>query len=142
VGRVDNKRSEVDFEGTIQEMRSGIQITDDIPGAGPLVERRRTYQVRVRLRLNKGDAIRWKAPWGLTKRARLEDDGATLITDVRIDRVNLINGLFYGIEGMRVGGTRKLRISPHMAYRERGIPGVIPENAVLLAEISILEECA
>jgi FKBP-type peptidyl-prolyl cis-trans isomerase len=83
-----------------------------------------------------------EVPWGLMNRARLEDDGATLITDVRIDRVDLINGLFYGIEGMRVGGMRKLRISPHMAYRERGIPGVIPENAVLLAEISILEECA
>ena len=37
--------------------------------------------------------------------------------------------------GMRVGGYRKLRASPHVAYRQEGIPGVIPENAVLLVEL-------
>jgi FKBP-type peptidyl-prolyl cis-trans isomerase len=59
---------------------------------------------------------------------------------LRVDRENLINGLFYGIEGMRIGGTRRLRISPQLAYGERGIPGLIPENAVVVAELSILEE--
>jgi FKBP-type peptidyl-prolyl cis-trans isomerase len=39
---------------------------------------------------------------------------------------------------MRVGGTRRLEISPHLGYGERGVPGVIPANAVLTAEISIL----
>jgi FKBP-type peptidyl-prolyl cis-trans isomerase len=52
----------------------------------------------------------------------------------------LIAGLFYGIDGMRVGGTRKLKISPHMAYGERGLPPVIPENAVLLVEVTMLQE--
>ena len=49
-------------------------------------------------------------------------------------------GLFYGIEGMRVGGTRRLRIAPHLAYRESGVPGVIPPNALLIVEIEILSE--
>lgn len=31
----------------------------------------------------------------------LEDDGTTLVTDVRIDRAFLVPGVFYGIEGMR-----------------------------------------
>ena len=78
--------------------------------------------------------------WGQIDTAVLEDDRTTLTTDVRINREALISGLFYGIEGMRVGGIRKLRISPHMAFGERGVPGIIPEDAVLVAEITILEE--
>ncbi|NCF35828.1 MAG: peptidylprolyl isomerase [Gammaproteobacteria bacterium] len=73
-------------------------------------------------------------------RARLEDGGATLITDLRIDRENLFAGLFQGIEGMRIGGRRKLKISPHLAYGEKGIPGKIPGQAVIIAEIEFIEE--
>jgi len=73
------------------------------------------------------------APW-----ARLEDDGRTLITEVRVDRRSLVSGLFYGVEGMRIGGTRRLEIAPHLAYGDRGVPGVIPSNAVLTAEITVL----
>jgi len=71
--------------------------------------------------------------------ARLEDNGETLITEVRIDRRSLVNGLFYGVDGMRVGGTRRLEIAPHLGYGDQGIPGVIPASAVLTAEITILE---
>jgi FKBP-type peptidyl-prolyl cis-trans isomerase len=70
--------------------------------------------------------------------ARLENNGETLITEVRIDRRSLFNGLFYGVEGMRVGGTRRLEIAPHLGYGDRGVPGVIPASAVLTAEITIL----
>jgi FKBP-type peptidyl-prolyl cis-trans isomerase len=73
-------------------------------------------------------------------RARLEDDGATLVTDLRIDRENLFAGLFKGIEGMRIGGRRKLKISPHLAYGEAGIEGRIPAQAVIIAEIEFIEE--
>ena len=59
-----------------------------------------------------------------------------------MDRRSLVNGLFYGVEGMRVGGTRRLEIAPHLAYADRGVPGVVPPNAVLIAEISVLESVA
>ena len=61
-----------------------------------------------------------------------------MITEVRVDRRSLIAGLFYGVEGMRVGGTRRLEIAPHLAYGDRGVPGVIPASALLTAEITIL----
>ena len=68
--------------------------------------------------------------------ARLEDDGATLITDLRVDREQLFAGLFHGIEDARRGargcGSRRT------AYGER-VPGVIPENAVLKVEVTVLE---
>jgi FKBP-type peptidyl-prolyl cis-trans isomerase len=50
----------------------------------------------------------------------------------------LIAGLFYGVDGMRVGGIRRLEIAPHLAYGDRGVPGVIPPGALLNAEIAIL----
>src|SRR5262249_23255653 len=84
-----------------------------------------------------GDAVIPWAPDGV----RLEDDGETLITEVRIDRRSLVNGLFYGVEGMRIGGTRRLEIAPHLGYRARGVPGAVPAGALLTAEITILAEC-
>ncbi len=120
--------------------RPGIKLLEDEPGAGGPVERRRVYQIRLRLTLSQGEPVRWDQPWGLIDRAYLEDDGATLVTDLRIDRENLFAGLFQGIDGMRIGGRRKLKISPHLAYGEQGIPGRIPANAVVIAEIEFLEE--
>ena len=120
--------------------RAGIRLIEDSAGNGALIERQRVYQVRLQLWLNQGEPVRWERPWGLIDRARLEDDGATLVTDLRIDRENLLAGLFQGIEGMRIGGRRKLKISPHLAYGETGIPGKIPPQAVIVAEIEIIAE--
>ncbi|MBZ5500508.1 MAG: FKBP-type peptidyl-prolyl cis-trans isomerase [Acidobacteriia bacterium] len=43
----------------------------------------------------------------------------------------VIAGLEYGIEGMRVGGVRKISVSPHLAYRDTGVADKIPGNAKL-----------
>src|SRR5512145_2760203 len=102
-------------------MRRGIDVLNDVTGVGDEVRRGRTYLMRLRMWLHRGEPVVWAMPWGLVDRARLEDEGHTLVTDLRVDRENLINGLFYGIEGMRVGGLRKLRIAPHLAYGERGV---------------------
>ncbi len=122
-----------------QRLRSGLTLLTDLPGSGEVIRRHRKYRIRLRLRLNKGDSVRWQNPWGMVGSAWLRDDGETLITEVRIDRRSLVSGLFYGIEGMHVGGTRRLEIAPHLAYGETGVPGVIPANAVLIAEVTVLE---
>ena len=49
--------------------------------------------------LNEGEAVHWQTAWGPVGAGKLEDDGKTLFTEVRIDRRSLINGLFYGVEG-------------------------------------------
>src|SRR5262245_11774319 len=96
-------------------MRTGIDLLEDIPGTGSAVKRHSWYQIRLRMWLHRGDAVQWAKPWG-TAPAKLEEDGKTLVTYVRIDREQLFAGLFYGCEGMNVGGRRKLRIAPHLAY--------------------------
>ena len=119
-------------------LRSGLTLLTDVPGAGEPVRRQHNYLIRLRLSLGGGEPVRWNTAWGPVGIARLEDNGETLVTEVRIDRRSLVNGLFYGVEGMRVGGMRRLEIAPHLAYGDRGVPGVIPANAVLTAEITIL----
>jgi hypothetical protein len=122
-----------------KRLRSGLTLIADAPGGGEPVRRQHNYRIRLRIWLNKGDAVRWPTPWGPVGKARLEDNGETLYTVVRIDRRSLFNGLFYGVDGMRVGGMRRLDVAPHLAYGEAGVPGVIPPGANLTVEVTILE---
>ena len=121
-----------------QRLRSGITLLLDVPGAGEPVRGQHSYAIRLRLRLRDGTPVRWPQPWGPVGASRLGDDGRTLYTEILLNRGRLVNGLFYGIDGMRVGGTRRLELAPHMAYGDRGVPGVIPPGAALFAEITIL----
>lgn len=121
-----------------QRLRSGLTLLLDLEGDGEVIHRQQNYRLRLRLWLSKGEPVRWQIASGPVGVARLEDNGETLVSELRIDRQSLVNGLFYGVEGMRIGGTRRLQISPHLAYGDRGVPGVIPPAAVLTAEVTIL----
>ena len=101
--------------------RSGITIITDIPGAGPELKKGDRVRLLYDIQLNRGDFLvkNQEAVWTVGDR-------------------NFVAGFRYGLEGIRVGGTRQFKASPHLCYRDAET-AVIPKNAVLICDIKKVE---
>jgi FKBP-type peptidyl-prolyl cis-trans isomerase len=101
--------------------KSGIKIVSDTPGTGEEIKKGDKVRVRYDIQLNRGDYL-----------ARDQE-----LVFMLGDR-ELVAGFRYGCEGMRVGGTRKFRASPHLCYRDQELAR-IPKNAVLIFDVKNVE---
>jgi hypothetical protein len=120
------------------KLKPGVELLSEVTGDGPLVVRHEFYRFALRMWLSRGEPVVWRHAWGENiNDARLEEGGALLTTELRVDRTSMFAGLFYGVQGMRMGGERKLRIAPHLGYGEEGVAEIIPSNALLLVEVRV-----
>lgn len=103
-------------------MRKGIKIEELLIGKGPMAQKGKTVTIRYYGHLNRGDIFQ-------------ENTTCTF----KIGNRDLIAGLEQGVEGMRVGGKRRVRVSPHLAYGDRGVATTIPPKAVLVFEVELIE---
>jgi FKBP-type peptidyl-prolyl cis-trans isomerase len=108
----------------MQRGRGGIEFEDLAVGAGAVAARGARVEVVYTLALNRGDVVQ-----------------ASQSFTFRIGNRDVIAGLEYGVEGMRAGGERRIRVSPHLGYRDQQVPG-IPANAVLEFRVRLIKVVA
>jgi FKBP-type peptidyl-prolyl cis-trans isomerase len=58
---------------------------------------------------------------------------------VTLGQRRVIAGWEQGLQGMKIGETRRLTIPPELGYGSRGAGGVIPPDATLVFEVDLLE---
>jgi FKBP-type peptidyl-prolyl cis-trans isomerase len=121
---------------------SGLKLLDEREGDGPSAQKGDRVMFHMRLFLNKGDEI----PLNETQAKHLPKemirvvDGMTFVDrTIVLGQREAIAGVEHTLMGMKAGGYRKVRISPHLAYRDKGIPDLVPPDAVLIVELWLRE---
>lgn len=117
---------------------SGLQLLEEREGEGREAQRGDQVIYNSRTFLNKGDEVRIQEEQirSLSKAVLRVVGNATLIDHrTRLGSRQTVAGVEYTLMGMKVGGYRKVRISPHLAYRDKGVPEFIPADAVLVVEV-------
>ena len=105
---------------------SGLQYMDLVVGSGQVAHAGATAVVHYTGKLTDG-----------TKFDSSKDRNQPFSFGLGGGRV--IKGWDEGVEGMKIGGTRKLIIPPHLGYGSRGAGAVIPPNATLIFEVELLD---
>lgn len=121
---------------------SGLTLLDEREGEGRAVQKGNRVVYNARVFLNRGDEVPLNSLQAQSLHSEMVRvvDGVSLIDHrIMLGRRQAIAGVEHALIGMKVGGYRKIRISPHLAYRDKGIPDLIPPDAVLLVEIWLRE---
>jgi len=105
---------------------TGLIIEDIVEGAGDTAAAGHTVSVHYTGWLTNGNKF---------DSSKDRDDPFEFALGAR----QVIAGWDEGVQGMKIGGTRKLTIPPSLGYGARGAGGVIPPNATLVFEVELLE---
>ena len=116
----------------------GVKLLDDREGEGQPAQTGDRVIYNVRLFLNKGEEVPLNASQAehLPKEMlRIEGNVTFVDHQTVLGSRQTMAGIEHALMGMKAGGYRKVRISPHLAYREKGLSNLIPPQAVLTVEV-------
>lgn len=116
----------------------GVKLLDDREGEGQPAQKGDRVIYNVRLFLNKGEEVPLNASQAehLPKEMlRIEGNVTFVDHQTVLGSRQTMAGIEHALMGMKAGGYRKVRISPHLAYREKGLSNLIPSQAVLTVEV-------
>ena len=115
--------------------KSGIKILEETIGTGEEIIRNDRYQIATKIFLNKGELITTPEHY-----SSLDENGYYIVKE-KYCRQRFMAGIFYALEGMRVGSYRKVKISPHLAFRDKGFSnGRVPPDSAIVVEIKVIEK--
>lgn len=104
---------------------SGLKYVDQVVGAGDIAVAGKTVSVHYTGWLENGKKFDSSV-----------DRGQPFSFPLGAGRV--IKGWDEGVQGMKIGGKRKLTIPSDLGYGSRGAGGVIPPNATLIFDVELL----
>jgi FKBP-type peptidyl-prolyl cis-trans isomerase (trigger factor) len=126
----------------MSEVGRGITLLMEVEGQGPAAARGDRIIFNMKIWLNRGDDVPLNTIQGqhLPEQMIRSVAGEKLVDHTAtLGKREVIAGVELSLIDMKAGGYRKVRVSPHLAYREKGLPGLIPEQAVLVVEIWLRE---
>ena len=117
---------------------SGLKLVDEREGMRTPAKKGDRVVYNTRIFLNQGHEVPLNdihAKQLPKEMVRVEDGVALIDHTIVLGRRQAIADVEHALMGMRVGGYRKVRVSPHLAYRDKGVIDLIPYDAVLLVEL-------
>ncbi len=125
------------------QLAKGIELINDVPGVGPVADRGSAVTYNARLFLRRGDEVTQDVRLIARHREHLVTrcvEGVELIDHTTaLGKRHAIAGIERSLYGMQAGGYREVLASAHLCYRESGIPGIIPPNAMLRIRLWVRE---
>ena len=123
-------------------IRRGIKLLDEIQGTGTPAAKGDRVIYNLKIFLNHGEEVPLNEIQAkqLPKDLVRIEDGVTLIDHTTtLGKRQSIAAVEASLYGMKAGGYRKVKAGPHLAFRDKGLPGLIPGNAVLILELWLRE---
>jgi FKBP-type peptidyl-prolyl cis-trans isomerase len=102
------------------KLQSGIDLLSETEGNGKSVQKGDSVKVLLNGWLSKGDPVQ-----------------TDYVENIVVGARKVGPGIECSLEGIKAGGVRKVKISPHLGYGAKQVEG-IPSNAVLVYEIKVL----
>ena len=121
---------------------SGLKLLAEREGEGKSAQRGDRVLYNTRIFLNRGDEVplnEIQAKHLPAKLVRVAEGTTFIDHTIMVGRGRAMASIEHALLAMKVGGYRKVRASPHLAYRDKGIPDLIPPDAGLMCEIWLRE---